>query len=292
MPSLSSKCELGCASVTPPRREPVRLALGWLLYTLGAAAAAALVWTNATADTALARIEAPAAPALELARGTYLLEPATSARVFSLASRQPLALRPTEHGVKFEVPGRGIFVVELLAPGERTTLRQRRMLSVSPTLIVTASAAPLATVPGLLLLAGRARAEPVRVTLGGSVFNVVSVWRRLAGIVLDLVGIAAMMILLLLAAPLFPPLAPLFPLAPLAYGWAGNARGRTLGKWLAGTRVVRADGRPLGPVFGLVRTLGGGAAWGLLGAGYLLAALRPSRRALHDLLSRSFVVYD
>jgi hypothetical protein len=276
----------------------VRLALGlgWPLYGLGVVGAGWLLWANAVADTSLARIEAPAAPALELDPGTYSLEPAAGARVYLLASRELLDLHTSadgnEAGATFEVTKRGVYVVELLTPGERSAVRQRSMLAVSTPALVAAAGAPLLTLPGLFLLAGRRASESVRVNLGGSTYNVVSVRRRLLGVVLDLVGISGMMILLLLSGPFFPPLTPFFPLAPLAYGWAGNARGRTLGKWLAGTRVVSAGGGPLGAVDGLIRTLGGGAAWGLFGTGYALATLHPLRRAPHDLLSRSYVVYD
>ena len=270
----------------------VVLALGWALYLIGAAAAGWLLAQHAVADTALIRIEAPAAPALELDRGSYALEAADGVQVFALATREPLALTADGAGASFEVPRHGIYIIELLAPGERTAVHQRRALSISSAAVVAAAAAPLATVPGLLVLASRNRSGTARVVLGGVPFNVVGVRRRLAGVILDLVSIGAMMVLLLLSGPLFPPLTPLFPLAPLAYAWSGNARGRTLGKWLAGSRVVGADGRPLGVIDGLIRTLGGGLAWGFFGAGYALATLHPSRRAPHDLLSRSFVVYD
>ena len=270
----------------------VVLAFGWVLYLIGAAGAGWILARNAVADTSLARIEGPAAPALELGPGGYALEAAEGVRVFALATREPLALSADGAGARFEVPAHGIYIVELLSPGGRTAVQQRRALSISSAAVVAAAVAPLATVPGLLLLAGRNASGAVRVTLGAVPFNVASLRRRIAGVVLDLASIGAMMVLLLLSGPLFPPLTPLFPLAPLIYAWSGNARGRTLGKWLTGTRVVGADGRPLGAVDGLIRTLGGGLAWGVFGAGYALATLDHSRRAPHDRLARSYVVYD
>jgi uncharacterized RDD family membrane protein YckC len=61
--------------------------------------------------------------------------------------------------------------------------------------------------------------------------------------------------------------------------------GRTLGKALAGVRVVLASGEPLGYGWALVRY----AAWVLsvvtLGVGFLVAATRSDKRALHDLLA-------
>lgn len=267
------------------------LVLGWVLYALGASGAGWLVWQNAVADPSLVRIEAPSAPALELAAGTYVLRPSAGARVFDLRTRSLLDLRPAEGGASFQVERPGIYIVELLTPGDSTALHRRRMLAVSPTALVVAAAGPLATLPGLALLARAGDTGALRVTLGGSVFNVVSVRRRLAGVALDLLSVGALMILLLLSGPLFPPLTPLIPLAPLVYLWSGNTRGRTLGRWLTGTCVVSEAGRPVGVVDGLIRTLGEVAGWLLLGAGYVFAALHPERRAPHDLLSRSYVIY-
>ncbi|MSP21882.1 MAG: hypothetical protein EXR66_02500 [Dehalococcoidia bacterium] len=103
------------------------------------------------------------------------------------------------------------------------------MLSVSPTAIVVAFVAPLATLHGLVLLGGRGGVTGVRVTLGGTVFNVVSVRWRLAGVVFDLLSVGELVVLLLLMGPLFPPLSLMIPLSPVAYLWSGNARGSTLG---------------------------------------------------------------
>jgi uncharacterized RDD family membrane protein YckC len=67
--------------------------------------------------------------------------------------------------------------------------------------------------------------------------------------------------------------------------------GRTLGKWLAGLRVVRKDGERLGFARSLVRHLVGYALTALtLGLGFLLAALNSRGRALHDLLAGTVVV--
>ena len=66
--------------------------------------------------------------------------------------------------------------------------------------------------------------------------------------------------------------------------------GRTLGKMLVGVRVVRASGEPLG----YARALGRYLAWFLsalpLLLGFLLAAVRSDRRALHDLVAGTRVV--
>jgi uncharacterized RDD family membrane protein YckC len=66
--------------------------------------------------------------------------------------------------------------------------------------------------------------------------------------------------------------------------------GRTLGKALAGVRVVTATGEPLGYGRALARQL----AWLLspltLGVGFLVAVTRADRRALHDLVAGTRVV--
>jgi uncharacterized RDD family membrane protein YckC len=66
--------------------------------------------------------------------------------------------------------------------------------------------------------------------------------------------------------------------------------GRTLGKMLVGVRVIGASGGPIGYPRALARYL----AW-LLSAlplllGFVLAAARPDRRALHDLIAGTRVV--
>jgi uncharacterized RDD family membrane protein YckC len=66
--------------------------------------------------------------------------------------------------------------------------------------------------------------------------------------------------------------------------------GRTLGKMLVGARVVSVSGEPIGYPRALARYL----AWFLsalpLLLGFVLAAVRPDRRALHDLVVGTRVV--
>jgi uncharacterized RDD family membrane protein YckC len=66
--------------------------------------------------------------------------------------------------------------------------------------------------------------------------------------------------------------------------------GATLGKLLAGIRVVESDGRPPGLACSAVRSAWIVLSIALAGAGLLPALLSPSRRALHDLLSGTRVV--
>jgi len=67
--------------------------------------------------------------------------------------------------------------------------------------------------------------------------------------------------------------------------------GRTIGMSIVGLHAVRADGRPLGAGRAVIRTLVLPLSFVLLGVGFLLIVLRPDRRALHDLLAGSAVVY-
>lgn len=86
----------------------------------------------------------------------------------------------------------------------------------------------------------------------------------------------------------------------LTFGWAGVyftlcvgwLRGRTAGKWLAGTRVVRLDGRPLTPLDAFVRYGGyaAGLATGLLGFARLL--WEPNRQAIEDKIAWTVVLRD
>lgn len=66
--------------------------------------------------------------------------------------------------------------------------------------------------------------------------------------------------------------------------------GQTVGKWLAGARVVRAAGGPVGYGRALARYAAAWLSAALIGAGFLLAAARRDRRALHDLLAGTRVL--
>lgn len=78
---------------------------------------------------------------------------------------------------------------------------------------------------------------------------------------------------------------------PVAYvALSQGTAGRTLGKWLLGIRVVGEDGRPIGYGRALGRAVAWGVSAGLLGLGFLVAAVREDRRALHDLVAGTRVV--
>jgi len=67
--------------------------------------------------------------------------------------------------------------------------------------------------------------------------------------------------------------------------------GATLGKLAIGARIVNADGSPLGFGRALLRFLSTIITQFTLGAGFLLTLIRPDRRALHDLLAGTRVIY-
>jgi uncharacterized RDD family membrane protein YckC len=67
--------------------------------------------------------------------------------------------------------------------------------------------------------------------------------------------------------------------------------GRTIGKALIGTRVVRADGSDLRAGRAAIRVLAMTLSFMLLFFGLLLILLRRDRRALHDLIADTAEVY-
>ncbi|MEK8127236.1 RDD family protein [Paenibacillus filicis] len=67
--------------------------------------------------------------------------------------------------------------------------------------------------------------------------------------------------------------------------------GQTLGKRIVGIRVVRADGTVPSWGAALIReTIGKWLSILLLGIGFLMAGMDANKRALHDQLSRTYVV--
>jgi uncharacterized RDD family membrane protein YckC len=67
--------------------------------------------------------------------------------------------------------------------------------------------------------------------------------------------------------------------------------GATLGKMAIGARITRVDGSPIGYNRALLRWLAARLSDLTLGLGYLLIAARGDKRALHDLLAGTKVVY-
>jgi len=74
-----------------------------------------------------------------------------------------------------------------------------------------------------------------------------------------------------------------------AYSWGAN--GKTLGMALLGVQVVAADGTPAGPRRAVVRTLAFPLSFLLLGLGFTGILFQRDRRALHDMIAGTAVVY-
>jgi uncharacterized RDD family membrane protein YckC len=75
-----------------------------------------------------------------------------------------------------------------------------------------------------------------------------------------------------------------------AYQW--SLSGRTIGMAFLGIRVVQADGTPIGPRQAILRTLTLPLSFLLLGLGFLGILTNRERRALHDHLAGTAVVYS
>jgi uncharacterized RDD family membrane protein YckC len=73
--------------------------------------------------------------------------------------------------------------------------------------------------------------------------------------------------------------------------WPLAMSGRTFGMLLFGLRAVRTDGTRLDGRHAVVRVLAFPLSFLLFGVGFLLILLRRDRRALHDLLAHTSVVY-
>jgi uncharacterized RDD family membrane protein YckC len=78
----------------------------------------------------------------------------------------------------------------------------------------------------------------------------------------------------------------------LYYAYFWTASGKTPGMVLLGVQVVGQDGTSVGTRRGLVRTLAFPLSFLLLGLGFLGILLDRDRRALHDLIAGTAVVYS
>jgi len=86
----------------------------------------------------------------------------------------------------------------------------------------------------------------------------------------------------------------------LTFGWAGVYftlmtawfRGRTVGKFLLGTRVSRLDGKPITPMDAFIRNGGyaAGLATGMIG--FMSILWDANRRAIHDKMAATVVVLN
>jgi uncharacterized RDD family membrane protein YckC len=78
----------------------------------------------------------------------------------------------------------------------------------------------------------------------------------------------------------------------LYYAYYWTASGKTPGMMILGVQVVGQDGSHVGTKRGLVRTLAFPVSFLLLGLGFLGILLGRDRRALHDVIAGTAVVYD
>ena len=74
-----------------------------------------------------------------------------------------------------------------------------------------------------------------------------------------------------------------------AYSWGAN--GKTLGMAVLGVRVVAADGMQAGPRRAVIRTLAFPLSFLLFGLGFTGILFQHDRRALHDMIAGTAVVY-
>lgn len=82
-----------------------------------------------------------------------------------------------------------------------------------------------------------------------------------------------------------------FLLSMVYYVGFHGSTGWTPGKLFAGIRVETEEGGQLGPGRAFLRYGGECLSWMVMGVGYLLVAFDPTKRALHDRLARTRVVY-
>lgn len=76
------------------------------------------------------------------------------------------------------------------------------------------------------------------------------------------------------------------------FGYFFSTSGQTPGKRLLNLRVVRQDGKPLNWATGALRYIGYLLSGWTFFLGYLLIALDPRRRGLHDLIARTSVIQE
>ncbi|HEY1278404.1 MAG TPA: RDD family protein [Acidimicrobiales bacterium] len=82
----------------------------------------------------------------------------------------------------------------------------------------------------------------------------------------------------------------LWAIVYFAHPWATS--GRSLGMAIVGLRVVRADGTPVSFGRAVVRIVTLPLSLIFLGIGFLIMLVQPERRALHDLIAGTAVVYS
>jgi len=71
-----------------------------------------------------------------------------------------------------------------------------------------------------------------------------------------------------------------------------SAHGATPGKMALGLRVIRADGGPISPMLALARHFAEWISGIIFLIGYIMAAFDPEKRALHDRICETRVIYS
>ncbi len=79
---------------------------------------------------------------------------------------------------------------------------------------------------------------------------------------------------------------------PVYFIFLSTAGGQTIGKYVMGVRIVRTDGRQMSYIKALVRYLGYFVSLATLGLGFLWVVFDGQRRALHDHMAGTCVIYS
>jgi len=148
------------------------------------------------------------------------------------------------------------------------------------------SAAPVVVVPGTA-------EPPVSAPAAGGTLRPAGFWIRAGAVLIDvvLVMVAEVTFGFLVWAVADDRLAAAasrafrFLASPCYFVFLHWARGQTLGKMAFRVRVVMLNGAPLPFGLSVLRHLGSWLSAAILGIGYLLAAFRADKRALHDLIA-------
>ena len=83
-----------------------------------------------------------------------------------------------------------------------------------------------------------------------------------------------------------------FGISGLYQIYLGGILGQTLGKRLLGIRVISSRGEAPGPVLGSLRFVAMGLSLAMVGLGWLWCIFDRERRALHDHLSSTYVIFN
>ena len=133
-------------------------------------------------------------------------------------------------------------------------------------------------------------------------FEPVGFWPRVGAYILDQLILGAAGYLIFGAPPnatTFPEIIHLmgarmgysFLISTIYYVGLNGYFGATLGKMVIGARIVRADGSKIGFGIAFLRMLATIVSSLTLGIGYLMVAFREDKRALHDLIVGTRVIY-